>query len=223
MTVLAAICREYGKPLSIEEIELEEPRGDEIRVRMAATGICHTDLSFINMPGRIALPFVPGHEGAGVVEKVGETVTGLSPGDHVVLSFPSCGRCPSCLKGRPFHCIDGSKLTFSGARLDGTSPIKDKNNQQLGTFFAQSSFATHSNTLARSATRIDKDLPLEIMGPLGCGILTGVGAVFNIFKPPHRRQSGGFWDRPGGVRCNHGSSFCRLREYYRGGSIGRQA
>ena len=126
MTVLAAICREHGKQLQIEEVALEEPRADEILVRMVAAGICHTDISMINSRDRVPVPIVLGHEGAGVVERVGEVVTDLAPGDHVVLSFGFCGCCRNCVQGSPYHCEHMHTLNFGGSRLDGTSPISQK-------------------------------------------------------------------------------------------------
>jgi aryl-alcohol dehydrogenase len=184
MTVLAAVCRENGKPLQIEEIELEEPRADEIRVRIVAAGICQTDISMINTPQRVPLPIVLGHEGAGVVEQVGEVVTDLEPGDHVVLSFGYCGHCSSCAQGSPYHCDRMYALNFGGSRLDGTSPISQKGETIYGMFFTQSSFATHAIAPAMSAVKVPKDIRLELLAPLGCGVQTGAGTVLNIFQAP---------------------------------------
>lgn len=184
MNVFAAVCRENGKPLQIEEIELEEPRADEIRVRMVASGVCHTDLSMIDTPGRVPLPIVLGHEGAGVVEAVGDAVVDLEPGDHVALSYGFCGSCINCAKGAPYHCDRMHALNFGGSRWDGSSPISQKGEPIHGMFFVQSSFATHAIAPARSAVKVPKDIPLEILAPLGCGIQTGAGTVFNIFQAP---------------------------------------
>jgi len=182
MTVLAAVCRENGKPLQIEEVELEEPRSDEIRVRMSASGICHTDLSMINTPGRVPLPIVLGHEGAGVVEEVGGAVKDLEPGDHVVLSFGFCGHCASCNQGAPYHCEEMHTLNFGGSRSDGSSPITQKGERMNGMFFTQSSFATHAIAPAKSAVKVSGDIPFELLAPLGCGVQTGAGTVLNIFR-----------------------------------------
>ncbi|MBW1767147.1 MAG: NAD(P)-dependent alcohol dehydrogenase [Deltaproteobacteria bacterium] len=184
MIISAAVCREYGKSLQIEAVELEEPRADEIRVRMVATGICHTDISMINTPQRVPLPIVLGHEGAGVVEQVGGVVTDLEPGDHVVLSFGYCGYCSSCVQGSPYHCDQMHRLNFGGSRLDGTSPISQKGETIYGMFFTQSSFATHAIAPAMSAVKVPKDIPLELLAPLGCGVQTGAGTVLNIFQSP---------------------------------------
>ncbi|MBW2067161.1 MAG: NAD(P)-dependent alcohol dehydrogenase [Deltaproteobacteria bacterium] len=184
MTVLAALLREYGKPLQIEEVELEKPRADEILVRMVASGVCHTDISMINTADRVPLPIVLGHEGAGVVEAVGEVVGELEPGNHIVLSYGFCGHCPSCVQGSPYHCDHMHRLNFGGSRLDGTSPISQKGDIIHGMFFAQSSFATHAIVPARSAVKVPKDIPLELLAPLGCGVQTGAGTVFHIFQAP---------------------------------------
>jgi len=184
MIISVAVCREYGKPLQIESMELEEPRADEIRVRIVAAGICQTDISMINTPQRVPLPIVLGHEGAGVVERVGELVTDLEPGDHVVLSFGYCGHCPSCVQGLPYHCPQMHMLNFGGSRLDGTSPISQKGGTIYGMFFTQSSFATHAIAPARSAVKVPKDIGLELLAPLGCGVQTGAGTVLNIFQAP---------------------------------------
>ena len=184
MNILAAVCRENAKPLQIEEIELEKPRADEICVRMAASGVCHTDITMINTPGRVPLPIVLGHEGAGVVEEVGDAVADLVPGDHVALSYGYCGHCSSCAQGAPYHCNGMHTLNFGGSRWDGSSPISQKGKPIHGMFFAQSSFATHAIASARSAVKVPKDIPLEILAPLGCGVQTGAGTVFNIFQAP---------------------------------------
>ena len=184
MIISVAVCRENGKPLQIEEIELEEPRANEILVRMVAAGICHTDISMINTPDRVPLPIVLGHEGAGVVERVGVVVRDLEPGDHVVLSFGYCGHCSSCVQGSPYHCDHMYRLNFGGSRLDGTSPISQKGETIYGMFFTQSSFATHAIAPAMSAVKVPKDIPLELLAPLGCGVQTGAGTVLNIFQAP---------------------------------------
>jgi len=183
MKTTAAVSR-LGQPHPvIEEIELEDPRPDEVLVRMVATGICHTDLyahSGRGMP--VPRPIVLGHEGAGVVEQVGVGVRGLAPGDHVVLSGGSCGLCPSCRNARPTYCRDTMKLSFGGMRGDGSSPLSQNGERIAGSFFAQSSFARHAIVPERSAVKVPADVPLELLGPLGCGIITGAGSVLEAFK-----------------------------------------
>jgi len=183
MKIAAAVSREGQKHPLIEELDLEAPRADEVRVRIVATGICHTDLhchAGRGMP--IPKPIVLGHEGAGIVEAVGAGVLDLAPGDHVVLSGGSCGVCPSCRSARPTYCRDAMKLSFAGMRNDGSSPLSQNGERIAGSFFAQSSFASHAVVPARSAVKVPKDVPLHLLGPLGCGIITGAGSVIEAFR-----------------------------------------
>ena len=183
MRIAAAVSRDGETHPRIEEVDLEAPRADEIGVRIVATGICHTDLhchSGRGMP--VPKPIVLGHEGAGIVETVGAGVTGLAVGDHVVISGGSCGQCPSCKSARPTYCRDAMKLSFGGLRGDGSSPLSQNGEPLAGAFFAQSSFATHVVTPARSAVRVARDVPLHLLGPLGCGIITGAGSVLEAFR-----------------------------------------
>jgi len=174
MKITAAVSRGDTPSPALEQLELEEPRAGEMRIRLVATGICHTDLH--EHPGRHAPhPIVLGHEGAGVVEKLGEGVSGFEPGDHVILSGNSCGQCPSCLANRPTYCDLAMPLCFGGQRLDGSTSLEG--GAVHSHFFGQSSFATHCLVPQRTAVKMDKDLPLEKLGPLGCGVVTGAGAV----------------------------------------------
>jgi aryl-alcohol dehydrogenase len=183
MKITAAVSRAGRSHPVIEEVELEEPRADEVRVRMIATGICHTDLSCHAGQGvPTPRPIVLGHEGAGVIESVGAGVRGLTAGDPVVLSGASCGVCPSCHAGRPTYCRDAIRLSFGGMRADGSSPISQNGERMSGAFFAQSSFATHSVVPERSAVKVPKDIPLHLLGPLGCGFITGAGSVIEAFR-----------------------------------------
>ncbi|MBL8552156.1 MAG: NAD(P)-dependent alcohol dehydrogenase [Hyphomonadaceae bacterium] len=183
MRIAAAVSREATAHPGIEDVDLEAPRPDEVRVRIVAAGICHTDLhchSGRGMP--VPKPIVLGHEGAGVIEEVGAGVTGLARGDHVVISGGSCGVCPSCRSARPTYCRDAMKLAFAGMRADGSSPLSQNGERIAGSFFAQSSFATHVVTPARSAVKVPADLPLHLLGPLGCGIITGAGSVLEALR-----------------------------------------
>jgi Zn-dependent alcohol dehydrogenase len=177
MKATAAIIREVGGKFVLEEIDVAEPRGSEVRVRIVGAGMCHTDL--VARDGfPVPMPIVLGHEGSGVVEAVGPDVEGLSLGDHVVLSFNSCGGCPTCHDHQPAYCHNFLGANFAGMRLDdGTSPLSQGDTVIYGNFFGQSSFASRAIANARNTVRVDKSLPLEILGPLGCGIQTGAGAV----------------------------------------------
>ena len=183
MKIRAAVVREKGGPFRIEEVELDEPRADGVTVRMTACGVCHTDLVARDQYLPIPLPGVFGHEGSGVVEKVGSRVTKVKPGDHVVMSYLSCGECPSCMKGMPSLCVNFLPSNFAGARSDGSTTMKKGGVPIHGSFFNQSSFASHVLASERNVIRVRDDVPLEILGPLGCGVQTGAGGVMNTLHP----------------------------------------
>ncbi len=184
MKIIAAVARDRSGPFTVEELDLEEPRDDEVAVRVVGAGICHTDLAM--RAGRVPLPVVLGHEGAGVVERVGAGVTKVRPGDHVVLSFLSCGSCSTCQRGMPSYCENGLPCNFAAARLDGSSGLRGRNGIVRSHFFGQSSFASHCLASERNVVKVRKDLPLELLGPLGCGIQAGAGAVLNAgTRRPH--------------------------------------
>lgn len=184
MNVKAAVVDEVGKPLEIRELVLDEPRANEVQVRMVATGVCHTDAVVRDGWIPSTLPIVLGHEGAGIVEKVGAAVTHLEPGDHVVLSVNSCGTCRPCLSGHPAYCENIYAHNFAGGRVDGTSAFATPEGERVSShFFGQSSFAEVANVSVRSVVKIPEDFPLELAGPLGCGIQTGAGAVLNVLRP----------------------------------------
>jgi aryl-alcohol dehydrogenase len=183
MKIQAAVSRAGTAHPNIEEVDLEEPRVDEVRVRIVATGICHTDLNCHSGYGvPTPKPIVLGHEGAGIVDALGAGVRGLAVGDHVVLSGGSCGVCPSCHAARPTYCRDAMKLSFGGMRADGSSPLSQRGSRIAGAFFAQSSFASHVVVPERSAVKVPTDVPLHLLGPLGCGIITGAGSVLEAFR-----------------------------------------
>jgi aryl-alcohol dehydrogenase len=184
MKIKAAVVREKSGPCKIEEIELDEPRDDEVLVRIVGSGICGTDLGARD--GHLPIPPPPsvfGHEGAGVVEKVGKQVTKVKAGDHVVLAWSSCGTCVSCRSGYDPYCVDFFPLNFSGARPDGTTTLRKGGQIIHGSFFGQSSFANFALANERNIVKVREDVPLEILGPMGCGIRTGAGAVMNTLHP----------------------------------------
>lgn len=179
-----AVLREAGKALQIEEAWLEAPRPTEVLVRVVASGICHTDMVVRDQLFPTPLPLILGHEGAGLVEAVGSAVTTVSPGDHVVMTYMSCGLCLPCETGHPAHCSNMHPLNFGGGRLDGsTSSCSCGSGQPIHDhFFGQSSFSTYVIANERNVVKVPKEAPLELLGPLGCGIQTGAGSVLNALK-----------------------------------------
>ncbi len=175
----AAVVRELGKPFQIESIEVDPPREHEVRVRIVGVGICHTDI-VVRDGFNVPAPVVLGHEGSGIVESVGSKVSRVKVGDHVVLSYNSCGQCSACNDERPPFCLSFYPNNFSGVRPDdNSSPLSAGGSMLHGNFFGQSSFSTYAIAHERNTVVVDKSLPLEILGPLGCGIQTGAGAVAN--------------------------------------------
>jgi len=184
MKVTAAVLEQTGTALAFRDLELDDPRVDEVQVRVVATGVCHTDAVVRDGLLPAQTPIVLGHEGAGIVERVGSAVTHLAPGDHVVLSVNSCGTCRSCLAGHPTACLDSYARNFAGGRPDGTTAFTDADGTPVRShFFGQSSFAERVNASVRSVVKIPDDFPLELAGPLGCGIQTGAGSVLNVLQP----------------------------------------
>ena len=183
-TTRAAVVESGGAPFTLTDVELDEPRAHEALVRIVAAGLCHTDLGVASGGLPFPLPGVLGHEGAGIVEAVGPDVTGVEPGDHVVLSFTSCGSCRNCRDGHPAYCGTWLPLNLlGGRRADGSATISRDGVALGGHFFGQSSFAERALVDERSLVKVDKDLPLESLAPLGCGVQTGVGAVWNVLEP----------------------------------------
>ena len=177
----AAICRGPEEPFAIERVTLDELRSDELLIRVVASGICHTDLAVRDRQLPMPLPAVLGHEGAGIVEAVGEAVTVAQPGDRVVMSFNSCGHCPSCTADAPTYCYEFLQQNWIGTRPDGSFTLTaDSGDTVNASFFGQSSFATYAIAHQRNTVKIPEDLadlPLERIAPIGCGLMTGAGAV----------------------------------------------
>ena len=182
MKVRAALVKEPNSLYVIEEIDLEEPHSDEMLVKVVASGYCRTDELIRTQSMRVRLPAVLGHEGCGIVEKTGVDVKEFKAGDRVAFSFGSCGKCDCCLEGKPTLCDSFERINFGGEQADGTSRLS-LNGKTLPTLFGQSSFAEYAVVNERGAVKIPDDVPLEITGPLGCGIQTGAGAVLNRLKP----------------------------------------
>lgn len=181
MQITAAISRAGNHAPQLEQVELEAPRAGELQVRIVAVGICHTDINAHE--GRLSpLPIALGHEGAGVVEALGEGVSGFEVGDHVLLSGSSCGQCTSCVNNLPSYCDMAMPLTFGGKRLDGSTALCCGDEPLHSHFFGQSSFATYAVVPQRTAVKVAKGLPLDLLAPLGCGIITGAGSVIEALK-----------------------------------------
>jgi aryl-alcohol dehydrogenase len=183
MKVTAAVARQQGAPLVIEELDLDELRPDEVRVRMVASGVCHTDAAVRDQVIPTPLPAVLGHEGSGIVDAVGRDVTTVEVGDHVVLSANSCGSCRQCLSGDLAYCENLFASNFAARRADGSMPLS-KDGEPVGSrFFGQSSFSSYSNVAERSVVRVPRDVDLTLLAPLGCGMQTGAGAILNELRP----------------------------------------
>jgi aryl-alcohol dehydrogenase len=178
----AAVFRPDATP-AIETVDIVELREQEVLVRVVAVGVCHTDLTFQKGFMRLPYPVILGHEGSGVVERVGDRVTKVRPGDHVVLSYLSCGNCEGCQDELPGACDRMGDCNATGKRLDGSSAIAGEQGTIAGHFFGQSSFATYSVAHELNVVKVRKDAPLELLGPLGCGVQTGAGAVMNVLRP----------------------------------------
>lgn len=175
MKMKAAVTPKKRSPFEITDIALPDLDSKDVLIKVTASGICHTDVS-----GRdtdmVDPPAVLGHEGAGIVEKVGSEVTELQQGDHVVVSFASCGTCDNCLADHPAHCRNYGELNLN-------SHIDQNTNTLVSRFFGQSSFATYSLVHERNIVKIDQDIDLALAAPLGCGLQTGASTVLNVLKP----------------------------------------
>jgi aryl-alcohol dehydrogenase len=183
MKTRAAVVESQGQPFTMAEVDLDEPREDEVLVRMVATGLCHTDITMGQFLPAEMFPNVFGHEGAGVVEAVGPQVHGLKPGDHVVMSFRSCRDCAKCQAGLVGYCDQTLLLNYMGMRMDGSTSISRDGSPVFGNFFGQSSLAAHALAYADNCVKVDPELDLTLLAPYGCGFQTGAGTVLNVLKP----------------------------------------
>lgn len=169
----AALLRAYGEPLEVVDVELAPLAPEQVRVRIAASGVCHSDLSVQHGKVPFPVPCVLGHEGAGVVEEVGDAVTRVSPGDHVILAWnPACRECVWCAAGQPYLCERGMADAFA-------APYGKVGGETVLAGFMTATFAERTQVLEKSVVRIDDDVPLEIAALVGCAVTTGVGAVLN--------------------------------------------
>lgn len=180
-TAKAALCRAHNTPVVIEPVTVDGPKRGEVMVKLGACGVCHSDLSAITGTIALPLPLVLGHEGAGVVEEAGEGVSGLMKGDHVIFSFIyMCGRCRFCVSGRPVLCLEQGKALTTP--LEGTPRVRDARGQPLNIFSGCGSMAEYATVSAENLIKIDPKIPLDCAALVGCGVTTGVGAVFNTAK-----------------------------------------
>ena len=177
---VAAVARERGAPLFLEEIELDDPRDDEVLVRVAACGVCHTDIKARDGYGSVVFPIVLGHEGAGTIVEVGSAVRDLTPGDRVLLVSDYCGRCSRCRAGRTAYCEEGPRRTFGAVRPDGSTRARIGREAIRASFFGQSAFATHALASERNALKVSDELPLKLFAATTCGMVTGAGAVLQV-------------------------------------------
>lgn len=177
MKTKAAVLWEVNAPWSVEEIELDDPKAGEVLVKLVASGMCHSDEHLTTGDLPFALPIIGGHEGAGIVEKVGEGVTWLEPGDHVIFGFiPSCGRCPSCSTGHQNLCDLGAAMGLGMQITDGTSRHHAQG-KDVGLMCMLGTFANHTVVNEASCIKVEKDVPLEKACLLGCGVVTGWGSA----------------------------------------------
>ena len=183
MEIVGATLDSKGAAFECEALELADPRPGEVLVKIAGCGICHTDIVCRDQYFPVPMPCVLGHEGSGIVAEVGDGVTKVAPGDHVVLTYRSCGQCVNCRKGADPYCLDLYGHNFAGLRPDGSTALLRNGEHVHGHFFHQSSFATYALSHEQNTVKVPEDAPLELLGPLGCGIQTGAGAVINSLRP----------------------------------------
>lgn len=176
--VKAAVLYNFFEPLKVESVTLKDPRPGEVVVRMGASGVCHSDLSVQEAKLPFPPPVVLGHEGAGVIEEVGSGVTGLAPGDHVVLAWvQSCGQCAYCDEGTEYLCDSGIKAAMAGEEF-----IFEKDGMSISRMAGVASFAERTVVRASACIKIPKEVPLETACLVGCGVMTGVGAAVNTAR-----------------------------------------
>jgi aryl-alcohol dehydrogenase len=183
MRVQSVVLRERGGPFKVEDVDLADPGPDEVLVEIAGTGFCHTDLLPRDHGFMAEPPLILGHEGSGVVIATGEAVVDVAVGDSVVLSFDHCGACTACGDGHPAYCRSFWGRNMVGRSRAGDQRVHDIAGTPIGAhWFGQSSFASHAVVAARNVVPVPNDVPLELLGPLGCGVLTGAGSVFQVLQ-----------------------------------------
>lgn len=183
MKITAAVVYERSGPFTVEQVDLCDPRADELLVEVAASGMCATDLHGRDAYYGARFPKIFGHEGAGIVRAVGTGVTGFKPGDHVVMAYPFCGECPNCRSLRQSYCLNARTLKMDGTRADGSTLHAKDSKPIYSAFFQQSSFGSFAIANERYAVKVRDDVPLAHVAALACGGQTGAGAVLNVLKP----------------------------------------
>lgn len=185
MKIKAALAQVGTKDFAIQEIDMDDPRPDEIMIKIVGVGICHTDL-VIRDAGNAVFPFpaVLGHEGSGIVAAIGDDISKVKPGDKVAITFRSCGNCDRCKAGDAAYCRHFPQLNIGGGRADGSKPLNNQDGPISSNFFGQSSFATYALAYERNVIKITDGVPVGTAGPLGCGIQTGAGAIINSLETP---------------------------------------
>ncbi len=182
MRIKAAVVEKAGADFRIADMELDPPKTGEVLVKIAACGVCHTDEVARQQIIPVPLPAVFGHEGCGVIEALGPGVTQFRVGDRVGFSFGYCGTCEACRTGHPYACRENRRLNFSGVQFDGTKRLRYKG-QEVSSFFGQGAFATHAVVHVNNLIPVPDGMPLELVAPMGCGIQTGAGTIFNYVRP----------------------------------------
>ncbi|MGK2911151.1 MAG: NAD(P)-dependent alcohol dehydrogenase [Sphingobium sp.] len=180
----AAVARGPETAFELIGVSIDGPRTGEVLVKVAGVGLCHTDLVFRDQVP-FKFPAVFGHEGAGIVEAVGDGVEGFARGDPVIMGFSSCGTCPRCAENLPSYCRQFVPLNYAGARVEDESTAYRAAGERISShFFGQSSFATYAITRSRNLVKVVTDAPLAILGTLACGFQTGAGAIMRTFACP---------------------------------------
>lgn len=183
MEIKAAVLYEKGDRFNFTTVKMDDdPREDEVLVKIHACSICHSD-GYCRADGAtVNFPAILGHEGAGIVEKVGSKVTKVKAGDHVALTIPHCGECEYCMRG-DYLCCPNLFNPLQLGRLDGTPRIRDAMGNAVSTFMGQGSFSEYVMCFESCCVKVDNDIPFDIVAPLGCGFSTGAGTVLNFLKP----------------------------------------
>lgn len=198
---IAAVAPAAHTDFKIMGVDVEGPRAGEVLVRVKGVGLCHTDLVARDQFDTFSKPAILGHEGAGIVEALGEGVEGFAIGDKVVMGFSSCGTCPTCSENLPSYCSQFGALNYAGMRLEDGSTAYSAAGERIGShFFGQSSFAALAVTRARNLVKVNEtDVPVELLGPLGCGFQTGAGAVLRAMDCRQRSSLVVFGGGPVGL------------------------